>query len=176
MYSTASLTFLIFSASSSEISTPNSSSKAMISSTWSSESAPRSSTNEASEVTSSASTPSCSTMIDLTLSSTDIGSSIHSGYLLCRCVLAQMPPEWRPCDIRFRPVKKIFSYEDAAALLPEVQRLTAAAVDEVDALANDVPKDEAQRIVAAWAESLMNMGIEVKGLWLIDFDNGSGYY
>jgi hypothetical protein len=22
----------------------------------------------------------------------------------------------------------------------------------------------------------MEMGIEVKGLWLIDFDNGSGYY
>ena len=22
----------------------------------------------------------------------------------------------------------------------------------------------------------MKMGIEVKGLWLIDFDNGSGYY
>ena len=73
-------------------------------------------------------------------------------------------------------MKKIFSYEDAAALLPEVQRLTAVAVDEVDALANDAPKDEAQRIVAAWAESIMNLGIEVKGLWLIDFDNGSGYY
>jgi hypothetical protein len=73
-------------------------------------------------------------------------------------------------------VKKIFSYEDAAALLPEVQRLTAVAVDQVEALANDAPKDEAQRIVAGWAESIMNLGIEVKGLWLIDFDNGSGYY
>jgi hypothetical protein len=78
--------------------------------------------------------------------------------------------------LTLRPVKKIFSYEDAAALLPEVQRLTAVAVDEVDALANDAPKDEAQRIVASWAESIMNLGIEVKGLWLIDFDNGSGYY
>src|SRR5438445_13649406 len=101
----------------------------MMSSTVSSESAPRSSTKEASEVTSSASTPSCSTMIDLTLSSTDIGSSIQSGYLNCRWVLAQIPPDWRPRDIRFRPVKKTFSYEDAAALLPEVQRLTAVAVD-----------------------------------------------
>jgi hypothetical protein len=73
-------------------------------------------------------------------------------------------------------VKKIFSYEDAAALLPEVQRLTAVAVDQVEALASDAPKDEAQRIVAGWAESVMNLGIEVKGLWLIDFDNGSGYY
>jgi hypothetical protein len=78
--------------------------------------------------------------------------------------------------IRFPPVKKVFSYEDAAALLPEVQRLTASAVDQVEALANDAPKDEAQRIVAGWAESIMSLGIEVKGLWLIDFDNGSGYY
>ncbi|HEY8130873.1 MAG TPA: DUF2203 family protein [Thermoanaerobaculia bacterium] len=73
-------------------------------------------------------------------------------------------------------MKKIFSYEEAAALLPEVQRLTADAVQEVEALANDAPRDEAQQIVGRWAESVMKMGIEVKGLWLIDFDNGSGYY
>ena len=73
-------------------------------------------------------------------------------------------------------MKKIFSYEEAAALLPEVRRLTSDAVQEVEGLANDAPRDEAQRVVAAWAESIMKLGIEVKGLWLIDFDNGSGYY
>src|SRR5262245_9025043 len=72
MYSTASLTRVIFSASSSGISIPNSSSKAITSSTVSSESAPRSSTNEASAVTSSSSTPSCSTMMAFTLSATAI--------------------------------------------------------------------------------------------------------
>src|SRR5690606_6708403 len=75
MYSTASLTRVIFSASSSGISIPNSSSKAITSSTVSSESAPRSSTNEASAVTSSSSTPSCSTMMAFTLSATAIPSS-----------------------------------------------------------------------------------------------------
>src|SRR3954470_4503749 len=75
MYSTASFTRVIFSASSSGISMPNSSSNAMTSSTVSSESAPRSSTNEASAVTSSSSTPSCSTMMLLTLSATAIQSS-----------------------------------------------------------------------------------------------------
>ena len=54
--------------------------------------------------------------------------------------------------------------------------MTADAVQEVEALANDAPRDEAQQIVGKWAESVMKMGIEVKGLWLIDFDNGSGYY
>jgi hypothetical protein len=73
-------------------------------------------------------------------------------------------------------LKKIFSYEEAAALLPEVQRLTAEAVGEVDALANDAQREDAQRIVTRWAESIMEMGVDVKGLWLVDFDNGSGYY
>src|SRR6185295_11203216 len=75
MYSTASFTRVIFSASSSGISIPNSSSNAMTSSTVSSESAPRSSTNDASGVTSSSSTPSCSTMMLFTLSATAIPPS-----------------------------------------------------------------------------------------------------
>src|SRR5579859_3437735 len=69
MYSTASFTVRIFSASSSGISMSKASSKAMTSSTVSSESAPRSSTKEALAVTSPSSTPSCSTMICLTFSS-----------------------------------------------------------------------------------------------------------
>ena len=73
-------------------------------------------------------------------------------------------------------MKRVFSYEEAASLLPEVQKLTDAAVAAVDELADDVSSNEYQRIVTTWAESLMQMGIEVKGLWLVDFDNGSGYY
>src|SRR5437867_510958 len=69
MYLMASPTVWIFSASSSLISILNASSSAMTNSTVSSESAPRSFTNEASIVTSSGSTPSCSTMMPLTLSS-----------------------------------------------------------------------------------------------------------
>ncbi len=78
--------------------------------------------------------------------------------------------------LTLRLVKKIFSYEEAAALLPEVQQRTREAVEKVEMLASDAPRDEAQQIVARWAEEIMKMGIEVKGLWLIDFDNGSGYY
>ena len=82
--------------------------------------------------------------------------------------------------------KKIFTYEDAIALLPEVQRLTGEAVTEVERLLERDPEstdpvpaqlaDEYQRIVGEWADAIMQLGIEVKGLWLIDFDNGSGYY
>jgi hypothetical protein len=71
--------------------------------------------------------------------------------------------------------KKIFSYEEAAALLPDVQRMTGEAVAQVEELAEDAV-DEYQSVVETWATSVMSLGIEVKGLWLIDFDNGSGYY
>src|SRR6266436_1588746 len=66
----ASCTVRIFSAASSGISMSKASSKAMTSSTVSSESAPRSSTKDALVVTSPSSTPSCSTMICFTFSST----------------------------------------------------------------------------------------------------------
>src|SRR5665213_3274684 len=66
----ACCTVVIFSASSSGISISNSSSRAMTSSTVSSESAPRSSTNEASLVTCSALTPSCSATMAFTCCST----------------------------------------------------------------------------------------------------------
>ena len=75
-----------------------------------------------------------------------------------------------------RVVKKIFSYEEAAELLPEVQRVTGDAVTAVEALAENSASDDYQTIIGRWAEAMNSLGIEVKGLWLIDFDNGSGYY
>ena len=56
-----------------------------------------------------------------------------------------------------------------------MQRLTQQAVDDVDALP-DTARGEQQRVVQRWAESVMGLGIDVKGVWLVDFDNGSGYY
>jgi hypothetical protein len=79
--------------------------------------------------------------------------------------------------------KKIFSYREAVALLPYVQQLTEDAHRRVEAIEGDgeSPLSEAaqrdvDRIVSAWAYALIEKGIEVKGRWLIDFDNGSGYY
>ncbi|HUP65283.1 MAG TPA: DUF2203 family protein [Thermoanaerobaculia bacterium] len=84
--------------------------------------------------------------------------------------------------------KKIFSYEEALAALPDVQVVTGRSVAAIEALLDlegeneeepDVPQEllpEYQRIVSEWAEAVIEMGIEVKGLWLIDFDSGAGYY
>jgi hypothetical protein len=71
--------------------------------------------------------------------------------------------------------KRIFTYEEALELLPEVQRITANAASQVDGL-NEQAVAEAQEIIAGWADELLNLGLEVKGLWLVDFDSGSGYY
>jgi hypothetical protein len=72
--------------------------------------------------------------------------------------------------------KKIFSYEDASALLPAVQQMTAEAMARVEALGEAANPTEYQRVVQHWADNVMSLGIDVKGLWLVDFDNGSGYY
>jgi hypothetical protein len=71
--------------------------------------------------------------------------------------------------------KRIFSYEEAVAMLPEVRRLTSQAVERVDQMSSEEPA-EYERVVTEWAETILGMGIEVKGLWLVDFDSGAGYY
>jgi hypothetical protein len=80
--------------------------------------------------------------------------------------------------------KKIFSYSEAVALLPEVKRLTEDAYRRVEAIkarpereaASEAAQQAIDRIVSEWAYEIVERGIDVKGLWLIDFDNGSGYY
>lgn len=86
------------------------------------------------------------------------------------------------------PAKRIFTYEEALATFPAVRRLTHAAVRQVESLVNRVQSLEemearraeiesaCQKIIQSWAEQVIAMGCEVKGLWLVDWDNGSGYY
>jgi hypothetical protein len=83
-----------------------------------------------------------------------------------------------------RSEKRIFSYEEAASMLPEVRRLTQEAHRTVEELGAETGpatsrvdlQNRLEEIVNGWARSLVGMGLEVKGLWLVDFDNGSGYY
>jgi hypothetical protein len=83
------------------------------------------------------------------------------------------------------PRKRTFTFDEAAALLPEVRRLTEEAFNKVEALGEGTAAGGSssvevtgrlEAIVAEWAGALAAEGIEVKGLWLVDFDNGSGYY
>lgn len=56
-----------------------------------------------------------------------------------------------------------------------MQNVTASAVERVSELPEDDPAAY-QEVVMEWAESIAGLGIEVKGLWLVDFDSGGGYY
>jgi len=82
-----------------------------------------------------------------------------------------------------------WSLATAGAVISEVRRLTAAAVDAVEVLeaqrgevgsGNDAAKaaleQELSRAISAWVRAMEALGVEVKGRWLVDFDNGRGYY
>ena len=75
--------------------------------------------------------------------------------------------------------RKVFSYEEAAQLLPVVREETEGAYRRVESLAASATasaRAEADEVVQEWARGMLARGLEVKGLWLVDFDNGSGYY
>jgi len=87
-----------------------------------------------------------------------------------------------------RSTKRIFSYDEALETFPLVRDLTAAAVRHVEALVNSLgSRDEmddrrqeleesCEKIVRVWTAEVTSIGCEVKGLWLVDWDSGDGYY
>ena len=86
------------------------------------------------------------------------------------------------------PGARVFTLDDARAMLPQIQELTAAAVHEIDPLMQQFEgvdesdpeharlHDSITGIVTAWAEKVQDLGAQAKGLWLVDFDAGDGYY
>jgi hypothetical protein len=84
--------------------------------------------------------------------------------------------------------RPIFSLAQARELLPQLKLLTADAVSRAEAVSAELQQlseaDPAhgqltsalREIVDNWAEAVRAMGLEAKGLWLVDFDNGEGYY
>jgi hypothetical protein len=84
--------------------------------------------------------------------------------------------------------RPIFSLDEARALLPRVKLLTADAVRRAELLSaqlHGVAEDDPDHatlsaalrdVVNGWADELQTLGAEPKGLWLVDFDNGVGYY
>ena len=83
---------------------------------------------------------------------------------------------------------RIFTYDQTLEIFPSVRDLTATAVRSVEAVFNQVQsrdemelrREELQStvdgIVQEWADEVTAMGCEVKGLWLVDWNCGNGYY
>ena len=84
--------------------------------------------------------------------------------------------------------RRVFTYAEALASFPRVRQLTVGAVRQVEAVYQGVRgREEAearqaeleaavQQIVQQWSERVIALGCEVKGLWLVDWDNGDGYF
>src|SRR5262245_2668565 len=83
--------------------------------------------------------------------------------------------------------KRSWTLEGARALLPDVRSRTAAAVsavqtlleerDRAGAAAASAERDaQVAQVTSDWARAMEALGLDVKGLWLVDFDNGNGCY
>jgi regulator of sirC expression with transglutaminase-like and TPR domain len=73
--------------------------------------------------------------------------------------------------------KRIFTLEEARTVLPRVKELTSDAVFKFARLAEtEESEEERQTVVGEWAREILALGAEIKGLWLVDFDSGAGYY
>jgi hypothetical protein len=84
--------------------------------------------------------------------------------------------------------RPIFSLQQAVELLPRVKHMTADAVRRTESLVTQLQRLEEEDpehatlsaavrdVVNGWAEEVQSLGLEAKGLWLVDFDNGQGYY
>jgi hypothetical protein len=83
--------------------------------------------------------------------------------------------------------KRFFTLEEARELLPIVRNITDQASRELELLTvqlNYLAPGEKRReielriegVFENWADKIRRLGCETKGLWLVDFDNGEGYY
>lgn len=83
--------------------------------------------------------------------------------------------------------KRLFTLDDAKDLFPVIQRLTKTAHADVKTLSTQLSytkdaekKEELETSIQGtfreWYEKVRKLGCEAKGMWLVDFDSGEGYY
>lgn len=83
---------------------------------------------------------------------------------------------------------KMFTLKEAKSLLPVIKKITDEAIHQVERLKariEEIDPEPAHRpyyeqelgvIVERWSQKILRLGCEPKGLWLVDFNNGEGYY
>jgi hypothetical protein len=76
----------------------------------------------------------------------------------------------------------------AQEMFPDVRSRTDRAANEAEELVERrealaegsaervAVENRLQELVSGWAREMEALGLEVKGVWLVDFDTGSGYY
>lgn len=85
---------------------------------------------------------------------------------------------------------RVFTLQEARDLMPKVLDLTRPVFELASSLADELQqaderedeeraeelRERLQTLVESWAEAIRELGPEVKGLWLVDFDSGDGYW
>lgn len=85
---------------------------------------------------------------------------------------------------------RIFTLDEARALMPQVRAVTEPVYTLAVSLAEELTqaeeardearvselRDRLQALVESWQQSMQDLEADVKGLWLVDFDSGDGYW
>ncbi len=83
---------------------------------------------------------------------------------------------------------RVFTFDEARRLVPRVREYTQESIERIGAAQAEIessveePDTEhafestAAEILGEWAQKVRELGIEVKGPWLVDFDSGAGYF
>ncbi|MCX7977783.1 MAG: DUF2203 domain-containing protein [Bdellovibrionaceae bacterium] len=85
--------------------------------------------------------------------------------------------------------KRTFTLDEARALVPLIRRLTEAASDRADQIINQINvlsgrdslrveelEAEIDGIIEGWRVKIEKLGAIPKGLWIVDFDSGDGFF
>jgi hypothetical protein len=89
-------------------------------------------------------------------------------------------------DIRPVHERRFFKLEEARKLLSILMRITKSADERVQSRVSHLSqtkssgREELEKIIHAeyhhWEEKVSRLGGVAKGMWLVDFDSGEGYY
>ena len=83
---------------------------------------------------------------------------------------------------------KRFQLREVQELLPIVKKVTQKTVEQVTQLEQRIHdldpepsqrpyfEEQLSRIIQRWSDKISKLGALPKGFWLVDFDNGEGYY
>jgi hypothetical protein len=83
---------------------------------------------------------------------------------------------------------RIFTFDQARALIGNVRRVTVAADERLQQLrsriaeaGSDTPEagrlgEQMNQTVQQWADEILALGALPKGLWTVDFDSGAGFF
>ncbi len=84
--------------------------------------------------------------------------------------------------------RSVFSFAEASAVLPVIQRLTKQYSERVQSMIKEIEsllpestraaglEAQADRLIQDWQAKVQKLGGLPKGMWIVDFDSGDGYF